>query len=302
MNNIKKSFLYMGMISIIWTYAILHIVNVLTVLGPLTLTFLRFLVAYFSLAIYHRVYKINEKIDKKDNIRLITNGLLGSIIYYSFSNMTNVHLSAIDSATLSGIQLILILWVESMFLGTIVTPRKAFYVVLATTGCILLMRGVVISLITLKSYMFMFTATCIWVAYSIIQLPLLKKYKSTTIIKYQSVYSCLSTIPFIFIEDNKFHLLDSSHIISLFFLGFFGMALAYSFYSYSLKNIGPVKTSLLLLLQPVFILFTEFIKEGRSLTLSDSIGLCFIFIGMLLMIADLNKSTYNKNEIEGEIL
>ena len=79
------------------------------------------------------------------------------------------------------------------------------------------------------------------------------------------------------------------------------MALAYSFYSYSLKNIGPVKTSLLLLLQPVFILFTELITKGRLFTLSDSIGLGFIFIGMLLMTDDIKKST-RKNEIEGGIL
>lgn len=294
MSIIKKSFLGMGLTSIIWTYGISHVVNALEVIGPFTLVSIRFFIAFAALSIFHKFYGIRRKIDRKDYYRLVLNVIIGSLIYYGISNFTIIYLSAVDSATLSSMQLIFMLWAESMFLGSIVTPKKAFYVVLATIGGILLMKGIVFSLTSMKSYILMLIATCFWVAYHIIQLPLLKKYKATTIIKYQCLYSFIATMPFIFIEDNNFNAMNFSHIASFLYLGIFGIALGYSLNSYALKNIGPTNTSFLLLLQPVIIMFVDLISFGRAFTLSDYFGFLFIFIGMILMIIDIMK---DKKEI-----
>jgi drug/metabolite transporter (DMT)-like permease len=301
MKNIKTSFIGMGLTSLIWTYGISHVINALEVIGPFTLISIRFFIAFIALTIFHKIYKTSEKINKKDNCRLIINGLIGSIVYYSFSNFTIIYLSAVDSATLSSMQLIFMLWAESMFLGSIVTPKKAFYVVVATVGGILLMKGIVLSLISINSYILMLIATCFWVAYHIIQLPLLDKYKTTTIIKYQSFYSFLASVPFIFLENNTFNLMNWTHIASLIYLGLFGIAIGYSFNSYALKNIGPTNTSFLLLLQPVIILFTDFVKLGKIFTLSDYFGFLFIFIGMVLMILDIRNKKEEK-PIKGAIV
>ena len=300
MSNKLKSFIGMGFTSVIWTTCFSQIRLSLEVVGPFTLIFIRFFISLIALSIFQNVYKINEKIDIEDKFRIVLNGIIGSLIYYGISNLTIIYLPTVDSAALSSMQLILMLWVESMFLENIVTPKKAFYVVLATIGGILLMRVISMSSSSVVSYSLMLLATCFWVMYYIIQIPLLKKYKPTTLIKYQSFYSAIVTMPFVFIEDNKFYLIDKSHIFSLIYLGLFGIAIGYSFNSYSLKNIGPTNTSLLLIFQPIIILFLDLIIIGRVFIWSDYVGLLFIFIGVVFMIIDFKKT--KDNLLEGELL
>ena len=299
MNNRLKSFIGMAFTSIIWTSGFLQIRNSLEVVGPFTLIFIRFFIALVSLFIFQKIYRIDEKIDVKDKPRLMLNGIIGSLIYYGISNLTIIYLPTVDSAALSSMQLILMLWAESMFLENIVTPKRVFYVVLATIGGILLMRVISISSASIVSYSLMLIATCFWVMYYIIQIPLLKKYKATTLIKYQSFYAVIATMPFVFIEDNKFYLIDKSYIFSLIYLGVFGIAVCYSLNSYALKNIGPTNTSLLLIFQPIIILFWDLIIIGRVFIWSDYIGLLFILIGVVLMIIDSKKT--KDNLLKGEL-
>jgi len=299
MNNRLKSFIGMAFTSIIWTSGFLQIRNSLEVVGPFTLIFIRFFIALVSLYIFQKIYRIDEKIDVKDKPRLMLNGIIGSLIYYGISNLTIIYLPTVDSAALSSMQLILMLWAESMFLENIVTPKRVFYVVLATIGGILLMRVISISSASIVSYSLMLIATCFWVMYYIIQIPLLKKYKATTLIKYQSFYAVIATMPFVFIEDNKFYLIDKSYIFSLIYLGVFGIAVCYSLNSYALKNIGPTNTSLLLIFQPIIILFWDLIIIGRVFIWSDYIGLLFILIGVVLMIIDSKKT--KDNLLKGEL-
>lgn len=299
MNDRLKSFIGMGFTSIIWTSGFLQIRNSLEVVGPFTLIFIRFFIALVSLVIFQKIYRIDEKIDVEDKFRLMLNGIIGSLIYYGISNLTIIYLPTVDSAALSSMQLILMLWVESMFLENIVTPKRVFYVVLATIGGIFLMRVISITSASIASYSLMLIATCFWVMYYILQIPLLKKYKATTLIKYQSFYAVIATMPFVFIEDNKFYLIDKSYIFSLIYLGVFGIAVCYSLNSYALKNIGPTNTSLLLIFQPIIILFSDLVIIGRVFIWSDYIGLLFILIGVVLMIIDSKKT--KDNLLKGEL-
>lgn len=293
MNNRLKSFIAMGLTAIIWSNAFMHIKRSLEVVGPFSLIFYRFLVAFVVLTIYQRVAGIQEQIDKKDLPRVFINCILGSVIYYGISNLTTTYLPAVDSATLSSMQLILMLWFESMFLQTLITPKKAFYVVIATIGGILLMRLVSISTASMISYNLMILATSLWAAYYIIQLPLVRKYRSTTIIKYQSLYTVILMAPFIFIENNHIQQIADKHVLSILYLGIFGIAIAYSFNTYSLGKIGPTNTSLMLIFQPVIILMMDYFQKNRLLVVTDYIGLVLICTGFILMLMDLKK---NKDE------
>lgn len=301
MNSTYKSYLGMTLTCFIWCSAFYRIQRVFQVMGPFTLVFFRFSIAFLLLWVYGKIIKNNETILKEDKMRLYINGIIGSVVYYSISNYTVKYLPAVDSATLSSMQLIIMLWVEGMLLKKLANQRKVIYVVLVTIGGILLMEVLEFNFSIMFSYGFMFIATCFWVLYYVIQKPLLKKYKPTTIIKYQCLPAMIITFPALFIENNQFAHMGTSYIVDLIFLGALGICVGYSLNSYALKHIGATNTSMLLMFQPVIILITNIISGVQKLTLADYIGIVFIGVGVFLMIYDVreyNKSTHKEVSYE----
>lgn len=296
MGSKLKSFIGMAFVSIIWTSGFSEIINVLEVVGPFTLIFLRFFIAFLGLLVFQKILGIKEKIEDEDKTKLVINGLIGSIFYFAISNLTVMYLPTVDSAVISSMQLILMLWAESMFLNKMITPKRCFYVVMATIGGILLMRTVYLSTSVLVAYMLMLIATCFWVCYNIIQISVLKKYKASTVIRYQSFYSLFFILPLILIDNNNFSAINGTHIYSFLYLGLMGIAVGYTINSYALKNIGPTNTSLLLIFQPVILLFSDLIFKARLFTLSDNVGIVLIAIAVLFMVIDMRKKNMYMDE------
>lgn len=295
MNKRVLSYLGMGLTALIWTGGIVRIPEVTRVIGPLTLVFLRFLIGVVLLSIIEKALGIKESFTKKDYYRLVIAGILCSIVYYGLSNLAYIYLPSVDSAALSSMQLIFMLWGESVVLGKIVTPKKTALITLATIGGILLMQVISLSPESLKAYTIALGATGVWVIYCIYQYPLLKKYHVISVVKHQLIYGCIVTSPFLLIEKNQFHLLRGQELMSLLYLGVLGLALGYFLNAYAIKHIGLTNTSLLLILQPIIILITDLYLDKRSFIWTDYIGIIFIAIGMFGVMLDMNAK---KNTID----
>jgi len=291
----------MGITAFIWTAGISKITALSTVLGPLTVVFFRFLIGLILFTIVKSALGIKDVITKTDKKRLMISGILCSLIYFGVSNLAYSYLPIVDSAALSSMQLIFMLWGESVVLGKIVTPKKTFLIVLATIGGILVMRAVSLSPESIAAYSIALVATSIWVGYCIYQLPLLSKYHLVTVVKEQMLYGSAVTLPFVFIETNHFELMSTAQWHNILFLGILGLSLGYFLNAFALKHIGPTNTSLLLILQPIIILFSDFYWQGRTLIWSDYIGVLLIGIGMLGVMHDMNREKFEYDYTTEEV-
>jgi len=304
MNRRVLSYIVMGLTALIWISGFSKITALSDVMGYSTIIFFRFLIAALIMGVFNSGINNKEKIKLGDRKRTVLSGFLCSALYFSLLKLSGNYLPVVDSAALSSMQLIFMLWGESVVLGKIVTPRKTLFIVLATIGGILLMRPVTLSIDSIMAYLIALVATAVWVVYCIVQLPLLKKYRLTTVMGNQFFWGCLMMFPFAAYESNTLELMTGDHWSSLLYLAVLGLTFGYTANAYALKHIGPTNTSLLLIIQPILILFSDSYYHHHSLVFWDYIGLVFIGVGMFYVTKKMPEegTIYPDNLRDGEVV
>ncbi|MCQ2751764.1 MAG: DMT family transporter [Coriobacteriales bacterium] len=112
--------------------------------------------------------------------------------------------------------------------------------------------------------------------------PLLKKYGSPAVNGMSMLLAAVLIIPFGRPWDIQMNITPQS-LFMLASVIVFGTFCAYLFYMNGVKKIGPVKASLIGLLEPVSAIAFSFFLIGKSLTLWDGIGAVFILTMMIII-------------------
>ena len=280
----------MSITSIIWANSFFITKNVSTILGPMTLCVIRFLIGIIPIYIYRVIKNDKEKIREEDKKKFILLMLIGLPLYFYLINKASYGLSIKDSVALSAMQSIIMLVAKSVFLGVSITPTKIMYVGIATIGAIITMDNMAISAEGLVNHLLMFLATTLWVGYCIIILPFLKKYKITTIMYYQCLYSIPLMIPFLFLENNKWASIGSIEIIHLLYIGVLCISVGYTLNAFSLKYVGVLRTSLFLNIGPVLVIIVNKLYLNSKWLNDEVIGITLIIIGIALAIKDMFRN------------
>ncbi|MEN8077802.1 DMT family transporter [Clostridioides difficile] len=284
----------MSITSVIWANSFFITKNISAMLGPITLCCIRFLIAIVPIYIFRLIKNDREKISKDDKKKFILLMLVGVPVYFYLSNKASCGLSIKDSVALSAMQSIIMLVAKSVFLGVLITPTKILYVGIATIGAIITMDNMIITSEGLINHLLMFMATTLWVGYCIIILPFLKKYKITTIIYYQCLYSIPLVLPFLFLEDNKWEYIGNVEILQLLYIGVLCISVGYTFNAFSLKYVGAIRTSLFLNIGPVLVIIVNKLSLKSTWLIDEVLGTTLIIIGIILAVNDMFK---NKTEV-----
>lgn len=284
----------MSITSVIWANSFFITKNISDMLGPITLCCIRFLIAIVPIYIFRLIKNDREKISKDDKKKFILLMLVGVPVYFYLSNKASCGLSIKDSVALSAMQSIIMLVAKSVFLGVLITPTKILYVGIATIGAIITMDNMIITSEGLINHLLMFMATTLWVGYCIIILPFLKKYKITTIIYYQCLYSIPLVLPFLFLEDNKWEYIGNVEILQLLYIGVLCISVGYTFNAFSLKYVGAIRTSLFLNIGPVLVIIVNKLSLKSTWLIDEVLGTTLIIIGIILAVNDMFK---NKTEV-----
>jgi drug/metabolite transporter (DMT)-like permease len=75
---------------------------------------------------------------------------------------------------------------------------------------------------------------------------------------------------------------DFKNLGAIFYLGFFGSALAFLIYYYLLKHMAVVKLSFVTFITPIFALLIGHFFLSEVITLKEILGICLIFVGLIL--------------------
>ncbi len=267
-------------------------------MGISELVIFRFIIAYIALFIIRP--EISFKINLKNEMKYVLLGLSGVSIYYIFENIALRHTTASNVALIIALTPIL----TAIFSTFIVKDEKINRNIII--GFVFAMIGVVFILynkkfilkLNLKGDILALISAIVWALYSI----MLKKFSiGASYIKTAKktfLYGILTSIPFVFIlgggvniknlaifsaEVNKYRTgINISFDSSLLYLGVIASALCYVIWEYIIKNIGVIKASNFIYLNPVFAMITAYILLNESISIIMLCGTFFIFLGIFI--------------------
>ncbi len=271
----------------VWGISFVSTKVILAELPPVTIAFIRQIVALVPLFILCILKRESLRIDKKEAIPFIFATFFGIVMYFVLENKGLTLTSASNASMLVSAIPIFALLAESI----VSKKRLALSSFLCIISSILGVYFVVFEggLPDFSSQSFLgnilvFGAMISWIIYTFISDRLGKKYSSLKMTTLQTLVSIPLFLPFIMGEIKAWKIPSQTSILNLLFLGIFCSALAYVFYLYGVKTLGPVLPSALLNLIPVVTIFTGMIFLNEKISLYQIAGTLLI-IGSLTFLS-----------------
>ena len=266
-------------------------------LGPLTTSFLRYVIAFIFLASLISHYKKDSlKIKKEDVPKLVLLGLFGITGYHFFffsslkyTLVTNTGIINASSPVVTGLM-------AAIFIKERLTKKNYIGIILAFLGVLILITKGEIETFTNLNFnygdMLMLLAVVSWVVYSLIIKSLSKKYSSFTLTFYATFSGVIMLLFFALAEGGteQVQTVSLKSILSILYMGIFASGIGYLFYNYGIRELGPTKTSSLVYsVVPIFVAILSLIFFKEKLTYPMIISVVLIITGLNLVLQKGNR-------------
>ncbi len=259
---------------------------VFEVYSPLTTIFFRLTISFIVLFVFVYATSNDFFIYKKDYPLFALSALFNPFLYFIGENfglkLVSASVSAIIVATIplfapfiawyyykEKLKLLNTAGLVLSFIGLLfIILKKDFSLNADPVGLMLLSLAVVSALF-----------------YMVVLKKLTKKYPPVTIIMWQNLIGAIYFLPFfLFFDFQKVIEIkpDTDVVLSLLMLGIFSSSLAYVLYTYTLKHLGIIKSSLYTNLIPVFTALLSFYLLSESFTFAKIIGMIIVISGLIL--------------------
>ena len=239
---------------------------------------------------------VNEKVERKDFVRLFTLGICGVAINQSLF-LKGLHLtSPIDAAIMMITTPILVLIIASLVIKEKITPLKIFGIVVGFAGAAYLVfqnLGGTNKESSFLGDLYVFINACSWGTFLVLVKPLMKKYHSITILKWTFLFSLPLVLPFGIGDGINLNWQDITMKIWLYagFVVVFITFVAYLLNTLALKELSPSIASAYIYLQPLLTAaIAIFIFRNDTLTWEKATSALMIFIGVYLVSMQKKKS------------
>ncbi len=273
------SMLFWGM-SYIWSKIVFEVYS------PLTTIYFRLLISFVVLFLFGYVTGRLKPVQKEDRLLFLGSAFLNPFLYFVGENyglsLVPASLSSIIVATIP-----------------LFAPFAAYYFYkerlkpVNIVGLLVSFGGLLLIIIN-KDFglnanpwgiALLFLAVFSAVFYVVALKKLSFKYNPVTIITWQNMLGSLFFLPFfLFIDGPAFATIrpGMATIASLLMLGIFASSVAYVLYTYVVKYLGVIKSSLYTNLIPVFTIIFAFYLLGEQFTTRKLIGMSVVIIGIIL--------------------
>src|SRR3990172_4683490 len=232
---------------------------------------------------------INEKVDKKDFLRLFALGIFGVAINQSLF-LKGLHLtSPIDAAIMMITTPILVLIIASLIIKEKITLLKTAGIVIGFSGAAYLVFQNMSGVQKESSFLgdlYVFINAIAWGTFLVLVKPLMKKYHSITILKWVFLFGLPLVLPFGIADGVNLEWQNLSAKIWLYagFVIVFTTFVAYLLNTLALKELSPSIVSAYIYTQPFLTaLITIFIFKNDTLTWEKILSALMIFVGVYLV-------------------
>jgi len=232
---------------------------------------------------------INERVEKKDFLRLFLLGIFGVAINQSLFLKGLDLTSPIDAAIMMITTPILVLIIASLIIKERITLLKFSGIVIGFSGAGYLVLQNFIGMHKESSFfgdVFIFINAVSWGTFLVLVKPLMKKYHAITILKWTFLFGLPMVLPFGISDAMVFdwQSLPVKIIGYVVFVIVFTTFAAYLLNTFSLKELSPSIVSAYIYLQPLFTaLIAIFIFRNDLLTWEKVISALMIFAGVYLV-------------------
>ena len=231
---------------------------------------------------------VNEKVEKKDVIRLAICGVFGvainQLLFFEGLNLT----TPINAAIIMTINPVLVIIMSALILFEKINIRKGIGIALGLVGAsTLILNGGSVSGNTnfMLGNMFVFINAASYGLYLVLVKPLMQKYHPITVMFYVFGFGLLYVLPFGYTEllDVDWVSFPTIIIWEVLFVVVCTTVIAYLLNSSALKLLNPSTVSIYIYLQPVLATLFAIFRGSDSLDEMKIIAAVIIFIGVYLV-------------------
>jgi drug/metabolite transporter (DMT)-like permease len=259
---------------------------VFEVYSPLTTIYFRLLISTIALFLFVFATGKLESIRKEDRWLFLGSAFLNPFLYFVGENyglsLVSASLSSIIVATIP----LFAPFAAYYFFKERLKPVNIAGLIISFIGLLLIIVNKDFGLNANPwGILLLFLAVFSAVFYIIVLKKLSLKYKPATIITWQNMIGSLYFLPFfLFIDGRSFIMIrpNFNAVASLFMLGIFASSVSYVLYTYVVKYLGVIKSSLYTNLIPVFTIIFSFYLLGEHFSLKKMVGMLVVIIGVVL--------------------
>ena len=249
---------------------------------------LRFIIAYVLLLGYCLVRGIRWMADSwRDELLMVALGVMGGSLYFLTEN------SAMNYTTTTNTSIIVSLCplFASALIGLFYKSERlsrlqTFGTLMAATGVVVVvMNGHFVLHLSPRGDLLAFAACLCWAFYSLLMIPANARYHTVFITRKVFFYGLLSMIPYyIMYPELNLHLLfaQPQMVWNLLFLGCVASMLCFLAWTWVLKQLGSVKATNYVYLNPVTTIVFAWFLLNEQITLWFILGTLLILLGMYL--------------------
>ena len=230
-------------------------------------------------------FVVKESLKIKDHLLLAGAAFMGIALNQIFF-FSGIHLSnPVDVSIIHVTNPLFVLILSALFIKSkITTPKIAGLVFGAAGALILILKSgqMDFSKDTLRGNLLIVANTISYAAYLVISKPLLNRLKTTTVMKWISLWGIVFVLPFGFqsmIATNYSEIVLNTWL-SLIYLIIIVTFLAYLFSAYALKNLSTTIVSFYIYLQPLIVASLAIVIGTDKPSLYHLVAAIFIFVGV----------------------
>lgn len=271
---------------IFWGISFISTKIILSELAPASIAFFRQIIALVPLTLALCITKTFQRIPLKHFLMISASGFFGIVLYFIFENTGIKYTTASNASIIVAAVPVFTLLSEIIFfklrpnlriLTCIFTSIAGVYLVISING------RLDFSSSTLFGNLLIIGAMVCWVVYTIMNKSLAERYPTLVLIFYQTLAGALLFVPFVLPEVHQWHILSTSALLHLIYLGVFCSALSYFMYVYAAKRLGAAISSTFLNLIPVVSVAAGFLVLGETLTPLQILGMVTIIASLFII-------------------
>ena len=255
-------------------------------LAPLTIAFLRFLVASCVLYPLWRRSRQATRLDGATHRRLLVGGLLGVTGYFILENLGVQRTTAGDAALLMAAIPVIALLAEALWRKQPISLKRSAGIAVSFVGVFLLIgraRAAGSSHRVLGDLLVL-AAAFLWAAYSL-HGTTVKHVPKLTVVTYEATYGTLLLAPVALLESPKWRPVSLASALGVAYLGVGCSAVTYLLYNYALKTLAASQVTAFLNLVPVVGAGAAVLLLGEQLQPVQLLGGAVILAGVALSTA-----------------
>lgn len=295
--KVEKENFYLLLATFFWALGLIIGKFCSAEMPPMTLTFIRYLLAGIGMGIIHFIKEKELKIDKGDIIYIFLLAFLGivlnGVLFFKGIGLTSpINTSIISSTTPAIVCIIGVLFYQEK-----VNIKNIISIICSIIGILLLLtNGKLEALINIKfnkGDLIILGAIISNGIYIIGSKKVLKKYVPSKILTYLFIFTAIILLPSLYIEKDMYVLSQVSMkaIFSLIYMGIFSSLIAFLLQQKGIKKIGPVKASIYTNLIPIYSIVLS------ALILKEKVTLIQIIAMILVMFAIMINMENKKNNV-----